>query len=494
MPADKPAEMFDRDFEWAELTRFAGYTGREATLGVVSGRRRQGKTFLLDGITRTTGGFMFTATETTEADALRQFGEALAAHCDEPVPFRFAHWDEAITRLMRIATAGPTIAVIDEFPFLAKASPALPSIIQRALDPAARRDNTPVRLLLCGSALSFMGRLLSGNAPLRGRAGLELVVPTLDYRLAAQFWDITDPRTAALTHAIVGGTPAYRREFTQGDTPTGPDDFDDWVTRAVLNPGRPLFREARYLLAEEPELHDTALYHSVLAAIATGNNARGGIADYLGRKSTDLAHPLTVLEDVGLIRHEPDAFRRNRSAYRIAEPLVTFYHSVMRPNWGDLERPGRAPAVWQRAQPTFRSKVLGPHFETLCREWARWHATDETHGGHPIRVAAGTVNDPTAKTSHEIDVAVYGQSSDDASDREVLLSIGEAKWNDTMGLSHLQRLQHIRELLRTRGTAHGAAPRLMCFSGAGFTDELQHTAKQDHTVQLIDLQRLYHGK
>lgn len=494
MLADKPAEMFDRGFEWAELTRFTNYPGREAALGVVSGRRRQGKTFLLDAITRASGGFMFTATETTEADALRQFGEALAAYLGEPVPFRFAHWDEAITRLLRIATSGPTIAVIDEFPFLAKASPALPSIIQRALDPAARRDNTPVRLLLCGSALSFMGRFLSGNAPLRGRAGLELVVPTLDYRLAAQFWDITDPRTAALTHAIVGGTPAYRREFTQGDAPTGPDDFDDWVTRAVLNPGRPLFREARYLLAEEPELHDTALYHSVLAAIASGNAARGGIADYLGRKSTDLAHPLTVLEDVGLIRHEPDAFRRNRSAYRIAEPLVTFYHSVMRPNWGDLERPGRAPTVWQRAQTTFRSKVLGPHFETLCREWARWHAAPETYDGHPTRVAAGTVNDPAAKTSHEVDVAVFGHGDKGDSNREALLAIGEAKWNDTMGIGHLQRLQHIRELLHAKGTITREPPRLMCFSGAGFTDELQHTAKQDHTVQLIDLQRLYHGE
>jgi AAA+ ATPase superfamily predicted ATPase len=494
MLADKPAEMFDRDFEWAELTRFTNYPGREAALGVVSGRRRQGKTFLLDGITRASGGFMFTATETTEADALRQFGEALATYLGEPGPFRFAHWDEAITRLLRIATSGPTVAVIDEFPFLAKASPALPSIIQRALDPAARRDNTPVRLLLCGSALSFMGRLLSGNAPLRGRAGLELVVPTLEYRLAAQFWDITDPRTAALTHAIVGGTPAYRREFTQGDTPQGPDDFDAWVTRAVLNPARPLFREARYLLAEEPELHDTALYHSVLAAIAAGNNARGGIADYLGRKSTDLAHPLTVLEDVGLIRHEPDAFRRNRSAYRIAEPLVTFYHSVMRPNWGDLERPGRAPTVWQRAQTTFRSKVLGPHFETLCREWARWHAAPETYGGHPTRVAAGTVNDPAAKTSHEVDVAVFGHGDNGDSNREALLAIGEAKWNDTMGVGHLQRLQHIRELLHAKGTITRELPRLMCFSGAGFTDELQHTAKQDRTVQLIDLQRLYHGE
>lgn len=494
MVLDKPAEMFDRDFEWNELTRFATYPGREAALGVVSGRRRQGKTFLLDAITRASGGFMFSATETTEADALRQFGEALAAYCGEPAPFRFAHWDEAITRLLRIATDGPTIAVIDEFPFLAKASPALPSIIQRALDPAARRDNTPVRLLLCGSALSFMGRLLSGNAPLRGRAGLELVVPTLDYRLAAQFWDITDPRTAVLTHAIVGGTPAYRREFTQGDTPAGPDDFDDWVIRAVLNPGRPLFREARYLLAEEPELHDTALYHSVLAAIASGNAARGGIADYLGRKATDLAHPLTVLADVGLIRHEPDAFRRNRSAYRIAEPLVTFYHAVMRPNWGDLERPGRAPTVWRRAQATFRSKVLGPHFETLCREWTRWHAAPETYGGHPTRVAAGTVNDPAARTIHEVDVAVFGHGDDDASDREALLAIGEAKWNDTMGIGHLERLQHIRELLHARGATSSEQTRLMCFSGGGFTEELHQAAEQDPTIQLVGLDRLYSGE
>jgi hypothetical protein len=53
-----------------------------------------------------------------------------------------------------------------------------------------------------------MGGLLSGNAPLRGRAGLELVVPTLDFQLAAQFWELTDPVLAIKVHAIVGGTPS----------------------------------------------------------------------------------------------------------------------------------------------------------------------------------------------------------------------------------------------------------------------------------------------
>jgi AAA+ ATPase superfamily predicted ATPase len=484
----RPSGMFDRDVEWSELSRYATYNSSEATLGVVSGRRRQGKTFLLDALTQGTGGFLYTGTETTEADALRQFGEALSDYLGEPAPFRFASWDEAVARLMRIATDGPRTVVIDEFPFLARASPALPSIIQRALDPTAQRTNTPVRLLLCGSALSFMGRLLSGTAPLRGRAGLELVVPTLDYRLAAQFWGITDPRTALLTNAVVGGTPAYRREFAQDDTPVGPDDFDPWVARAVLNPARPLFREARYLLAEEPELKDVALYHSVLAAIAEGNATRGGIAGYLARKSTDLAHPLRVLEDVGMITHEQDAFRRNRSSYRIAEPLITFYHAVMRPVWGELERPGRAEAVWRRTRVTFLSKVVGPHFEQICREWVRWHAAPETFGGYVVQAASGTVSDPGARQSHEVDVAAFGRDDDG---RQILLAIGEAKWNDVMGLGHLHRLEQIRALLRARDGGPSLTPRLMLFSGVGFTDELSLRAESDDGIQLIGLDRLY---
>src|ERR1700677_1454280 len=109
--------MFDRDFEWGELARFASSDTSRATLGIVSGRRRQGKTFLLDALAVQANGFMFTATETTEPDSLHQFGDALASYLGEPTPFRFANWSEAITRLMRVATDGPKPVVIDEFAF-----------------------------------------------------------------------------------------------------------------------------------------------------------------------------------------------------------------------------------------------------------------------------------------------------------------------------------------------------------------------------------------
>ncbi len=484
--------MFDRDFEWGELTRFASQDAHGPTLGIVSGRRRQGKTYLLDALARASGGFMFTATEATASESLREFGAALAEHRREPAPYRFEGWDEALSQLLRGGSRqSPTVAVLDEFPYLVAQVPELPSLIQRQLDPAARRSAGPIRLLLCGSAMSFMGRLLSGSAPLRGRAALELIIPTFDYRLAARFWEISDPRMAVLTNAIVGGTPAYRREFSSDDTPAGPDDFDAWVIRAVLNPARPLFREARYLLAEEPGVRDTAVYYSVLAAIAEGNTARGGIASYLARPATDLAHPLGVLEDAGLVSRQVDMFRANRSFYRIAEPLVAFYHAVMRPVWGDLERPGRGDEVWRRMRQTFTSKVVGPHFEGLCREWIRWYAAPETVGGYPSKVGAGAISDRSGRALMEADVVALSQEG--ASSPSVLC-LGEAKWNTNMTVGHLDRLIRIREVLREQSrTRVTDDTSLVLFSGVGFTDELRERASRSSEIVLVDLDRLYHG-
>jgi hypothetical protein len=63
-----------------------------------------------------------------------------------------------------------------------------------------------------------------------------------------------------------------------------------------------------------------------------------------------------------------------------------------------------------------------------------------------------------------------------------------------MGLSHVQRLEHIRTLLRSRNKVDAEQTRLLCFSGAGFTPELLNLAERDSEVGLIDLHRLYAGE
>jgi AAA+ ATPase superfamily predicted ATPase len=482
----KPDHVFDRAREWDGLAGFA--TGRHAgaTLGVVSGRRRQGKSYLLQALAQQLGGLYFAATEATEAESLRLFADALVRHTKEPVEIPFRDWNDAIQYLFRQFRGDPVPVVIDEFPFLSKVSPALPSIIQRELGPGGSGTESTARLLLCGSAMSVMGRLLASGAPLRGRAGLELVIHPFGYRDAAEFWGITDPRLAVLVHSVVGGTPAYRNEFVQGDAPAELADFDDWVIRTALNPQTPLFREARYLLAEEPDIRDPALYHSVLAAIANGNITNGGIANYIGRRSDEITHPLNVLENCKLISREPDLFRSGRMRYQIVEPLITFYEAVMRRRWSELEI-HRAETVWNSLRSTFLSKVVGPHFETMCRQYALG-ADEDVYGGPPAEVGAGVVNDPASKSQIEIDVVVLAPQ--EPGRRRQILSLGAVKWGEAMGPAHVARLARARDLLAHKGYDTSATV-LACYSGAGFHDDIRAPATTHPYTRLVGLHDLY---
>ncbi|GAB2881659.1 AAA family ATPase [Streptomyces mayteni] len=483
----KPSHVFDREAEWAGLAAFARRATPHAMLGVVSGRRRMGKTFLLRALVEEFGGFYFGATEATSAESLRQFGAALAAYGGSPAPFTFATWDDAISYLYALAAPdrrgdGPLLVVIDEFPYLVKAAPELPSLIQRETD-RGQAGESLMRLLLCGSAMSVMGGLLASSAPLRGRAQLELVVRPFGYRTAAEFWGVADdPALAVRLHSVLGGTPAYRRQFLADDVPSGLGDFDDWLCRTVLSPFSPLFREARYLLAEETDIRDVSLYHSVLAAVAQGNATRGGIAGYIGRKAVDISHPLNVLEDTHLMAREADIFRAGKSCYRITEPLITFYEAVMRPAWTRLES-GQAVQVWKQAAERFAAQVAGPHFEAICRE----HVLDTAPSGE---VGRGIVSDPAARQRIEIDVAVVEPGT--GAGRASVTLLGEAKWGTVLGLPHLDRLRRARELLAARGLDTGACA-LACFGAAGFTDALRAEAARagGEEIRLIGLAELY---
>ena len=176
---------------------------------------------------------------------------------------------------------------------------------------------------------------------------------------------MTDPGLAVRLHEVVGDNarvpPPVVRDYAPACRLTS---ATGWC--AGVNPDRPLLREARYLLAEETDIRDPALYHSVLAAIAARNETWGGIANYIGRRASDIAHPLNVLEDTGLVVKESDVFRSGRTRYRITEPLVTFYETVMRPRWADLEL-GLGAEVWADSGPAFGPQATGPHFEALCR-------------------------------------------------------------------------------------------------------------------------------
>lgn len=481
---ERPVGVFDREQEWQALSRFATSDSPGAMLGFVSGRRRQGKTVLLQALCEATGGFYYEALQAEPAESLRHLGTALAGYQQRPGRLALDDWDEALQVLLGVSDSEPVPVVIDEFPYLVESAPDLPSRLQAMLGPRARtRTASRARLVLCGSALAMMGRLLAADAPLRGRSSLQLTVDSFDFRTAAAFWGIDDPELALRVYSVLGGTPAYAREFVDHDLPRSRGEFDDWVVRAVLAPTSPLLHEGGSLLVAEPsiEARNPAVYHSVLGALVAGRTRHGEIAAYLGHRHSDLGPVLSVLEEAGFVTRDDDVVRQRRPAYRIADPYLRFHYALARPRRDRLRGRDGGRQVWRDHQETYRAQVLGPTFEELARAWVRDLASPEWLGGEVNEVGRTVVNDRSARRSYEVDVAATGPAT--GSGRRVLRVLGEAKVGQRLGHAALGKLVRARELLAEQFDT--TQTRLMLFSGAGFE------AGMPPHVGLVGIDQLY---
>lgn len=491
MALARPGDVFDRVLEWEDLAKFATAGGDGLRVAVVHGRRRQGKSYLLRRLAAATGGFYHQALEEEAIPALEHLGDALGGWLGVPGGrLAFAGWPDAVDAVagLRRDDGAPVVAVIDELPYLLNRVPELSSVLQRAVDASRDGPGGPVRLVLCGSALSVMTGLLSGQRAPRGRVATTVRVDPFDYREAAAYWGVAgDWQVAIRLHAIVGGTPGYR-DLLGLDPPRDVAGIESWLAGGVCNPASALFREDNYLLAEERGLNDRALYHSVLSAIAAGNHTETKMAATLGRDRQALGWPLRVLVDAGFVVRDDDALRQRRPAYRIAEPIVRFHHVVTRRDLARFEE-RRAVEAWAGAQARFATHVLGPHFEDLARHWTIRYASERTTGGPLVRVGATQVNNPGGRSQAEVDVVGIR-----AGDSPKVGLLGEAKFRaEPAGVGVLAHLERARDLLARRATVQ-ADVKLVVFSASGFDRALLATAHDRDNVELVDLDRLYAGE
>ena len=302
----KPQQIFDRENEWSTLDEFVSGPTPHATLGLVYGRRRQGKTMLLELLCQVAGGFYFSALEQSSAQNLVALGQALASHRKLGPAFALSGWTEAVEQVLALGSGQePLPVLLDEVPYLLSVVPELPSLLQTALSPARRRRYRS-RVILCGSAFSGMAKLTAGTAALRGRGSVELLVRPFDFRQSADFWGLRPHWELAFCHhALCGGTPAYR-DYAASDLPDPAAGLDHWVLRHLLDPASAFYREGRVLVSEEQSLAEPQLYLSVLAAAAAGRTRPSEIAATLGRKETSLSRALAVLQETQLLARVPD--------------------------------------------------------------------------------------------------------------------------------------------------------------------------------------------
>ena len=148
-----------------ELDSLAGlYESGKFEFAVVYGRRRVGKTMLLNEFCKGKKTIFFTGIEASVSENLSQLSKAVLEHSDAKES-SFDSFEKVLSYLDSLAQNERIVLVIDEYPYLAKSEASFPSLLQKHIDHAWK--NSKLMLILCGSSMSFMeNQVLGYKSPL----------------------------------------------------------------------------------------------------------------------------------------------------------------------------------------------------------------------------------------------------------------------------------------------------------------------------------------
>lgn len=397
-----------------ELEALSRWWGTQDQAAVVWGRRRVGKTMLLQHFVADKPVVFHTGADRGEVDELRLLSNhaaiALPGGLRDLAQRPYSSWDDALDDLASRASQ-PTLVVFDEFPELVASSPALPGILRAFLDRSRGQSN--VRLLLCGSAVRSMQALQEEREPLYGRFDLSLTIHPFDQHEASLMLDRLDPSVRALVYGIVGGMPLYLSWWDQEET------IEDNLSRLVCDAGARLLSEGDLVLRTDIDGGEYA--HQALHAIATGRTKYNEIKEYIKAEPQRTLERLIELRLVERLMPVGESERSKRRIYRITDPFIRFHLGTVARYRTEIER-----GLGESILPILRQAIddhMGEIWEESFRsELRRRGAT----GSLPIAgnvVGIGPWWD--AANQNEIDALVLvGRSGTPA-------LAGEAKWART---------------------------------------------------------------
>ena len=321
-----------RQREMSELHEIAQESG--AQFLILYGRRRVGKTTLLLHWAQESGlPFVYwVADRRSPALQLRSFSQTLynKMYPDTPADadFTYSTWEMAFQQAARMATDQRLILILDEFPYLAEAEPGLPSVLQNLWDHHLKQ--TQIVLVLAGSHIGMMSRLLHYHAPLYGRMTAQLSLKPLPFRALAQFYPQYTAAERVAVYAILGGIPAYLEMFDDNVS------LSQNVRERIFSILSIFQNEALFLLQDE--VREVTSYLAVIRAIGEGAHTLDTITKASGLAKNHVSTYLARLQDLAFVRREvpvtvPPGRRTTRGRYVLADTSTSrsfisgFFHS-----------------------------------------------------------------------------------------------------------------------------------------------------------------------
>ena len=459
-----------RGTELEELNRL--YSKDSFEMAVIYGRRRVGKTYLINEFCKNKLNIFYVAIEQNNKGALESFSEKVLEILPAASSFIdvFISWEKAFEYIADQSKNQRIILAIDEYPYIATGNQSISSVLQKVID--TKFLTSKLFLILCGSSMSFMeNQVLGYKSPLYGRRTAQLKIEPFDYIDSRKFFPQYSMIDQILAYGIVGGIPQYLSNLSKEGSL-----MDGIYYNYFIKDGH-LFEETASILKQE--LREPATYNSIITAVANGANRLNEIATKTGEESNKCSKYLSTLIDLHIVKKEyPLGVEVSRNGiYSLCDNMFKFWYKFIPENMTNIEAGMGKILIDKKVIPQMPD-YMGRIFEEICIQYMIRRNTTLSLFFMFDKIGRWWGNNSIKKRQEEIDILATSGN---------MAIFGECKWrNELLGVNVLNDLIEKSGVLTQYQDKY-----YMLFSKSGFTKELLDKASTMDNVELVDLIGLF---
>lgn len=452
-----------REFELAELNRL--YNTDTFQFAVMYGRRRVGKTTIINEFIKNKEVIYFTGVESNEKQNLVNFSKSIITYeTGQESDLVYPSFQSAFEQVFRLSGDRRIVLVIDEYPYVARSAGSLASTLQMLID--KNKEQSKLFIILCGSSMSYMeDEVLSYKAPLYGRKTAQFKIQPFNFEETCEYLKDFNDHDKAFIYGVVGGTPQY---LSYADPKS---DIADNIKAMYLKSTSPLFDEPNSLI--KLEMKDPAAYTAIISAVADGYTKLGDIASKAGISTALCANNIKQLISLGIVRKELPAgeHKTKKTLYSLEDNMFKFWYRFIPENISAINLRATNMVYSNRVAP-FLSEYMGYIFEDISKQYL-WSLL--IRDKCPVRFSVlGRWWGADEKRKQETEIDIMGIES-----KERAL-FGECKWtNSPADKAVLDALIEKGEMFSYPYKCY------YLFSKSGFTQGCIETAQNMENVFLV---------
>jgi AAA+ ATPase superfamily predicted ATPase len=317
--------------------------------------------------------------------------------------------------------------------------------------------------------MSFIEReVLSEKNPLYGRTTGIYKLLEFDFFTSKEFFNNISNEEKVIAYSILGGIPHYLNQFNPMLS------LDENIKKNILSKGSVLYNEVEFLMKQE--LRETAIYYTIIEAIALGNTKLNDIYTKTLIEKTKISVYLKNLIDLNIIEKEypvtmgiKKSVNSQSGLYKIKDNYFKFYFRFIFQNITELESED-IDGVYEYNINPYLNEYTSYIFEDVCIQFLRILNKNRKLPFRFSKIGRWWDN------KNEIDIVALDEKSN--------LLCGECKWKvSKVGIKELNRLRE--KSLSIRGDYE--QKHFYLFSKSGFDEELIKIQKLDKNVHLFDI-------